>query len=83
MIGVSEQPREEIAVDRGQAMHALVARLYPYCRSLTGDGVRQTCGFENHPLVRNRPELARRKTAVHQNTGSRGQSLHTSSSLYS
>lgn len=26
----------------GQAMHALVAELFPICRSLTGDGVRQT-----------------------------------------
>lgn len=28
--------------DLGQAMHALVARLYPICRSLTGPGVRET-----------------------------------------
>ncbi|GGP12647.1 DUF4910 domain-containing protein [Nonomuraea glycinis] len=26
----------------GEEMHALVARLYPLCRSITGDGVRQT-----------------------------------------
>ena len=26
----------------GAAMHALIARLYPICRSITGDGVRQT-----------------------------------------
>jgi aminopeptidase-like protein len=26
----------------GAAMHALVARLYPICRSITGDGVRET-----------------------------------------
>lgn len=27
---------------RGQQMHALIAELYPICRSITGDGVRQT-----------------------------------------
>src|ERR1700754_1947279 len=26
----------------GQELHALVARLYPLCRSITGDGVRRT-----------------------------------------
>ena len=26
----------------GREMHALVAALYPICRSITGDGVRQT-----------------------------------------
>jgi aminopeptidase-like protein len=29
----------------GQEMHALVSRLYPICRSITGDGVRQTFGI--------------------------------------
>ncbi len=28
--------------DIGERLHALIARLYPICRSLTGDGVRQT-----------------------------------------
>jgi aminopeptidase-like protein len=28
--------------DRGERMHDLVRRLYPLCRSITGDGVRQT-----------------------------------------
>lgn len=28
--------------DPGVAMHALIAELYPICRSITGDGVRQT-----------------------------------------
>jgi GntR family transcriptional regulator len=28
--------------DAGAAMHALVAELYPFCRSITGDGVRAT-----------------------------------------
>ena len=28
--------------DAGAAMHALIARLYPICRSITGDGVRET-----------------------------------------
>ena len=27
---------------RGDDLHALVARLYPICRSITGDGVRET-----------------------------------------
>lgn len=30
------------AVSTGRAMHALVERLYPLCRSITGDGVRRT-----------------------------------------
>lgn len=28
--------------DAGEAMHALVTRLYPICRSITGEGVRET-----------------------------------------
>src|SRR5262245_12631151 len=28
--------------DTGAAMHQLIARLYPICRSITGDGVRAT-----------------------------------------
>ena len=28
--------------ETGAAMHALIARLYPICRSITGDGVRET-----------------------------------------
>ena len=28
--------------DVGRQMHDLMARLYPICRSITGDGVRQT-----------------------------------------
>ncbi len=36
----------------GDKMHALVARLYPICRSITGDGVRDTLGIihEQIPL---------------------------------
>ncbi|HSW19801.1 MAG TPA: DUF4910 domain-containing protein, partial [Ramlibacter sp.] len=30
------------AADAGAAMHALIAELYPICRSITGDGVRAT-----------------------------------------
>lgn len=34
------------AMDRlGAEMHALIARLYPICRSITGDGLRQTLGI--------------------------------------
>jgi aminopeptidase-like protein len=29
-------------MDPGAGMHALIARLYPICRSITGDGVRET-----------------------------------------
>lgn len=29
----------------GAEMHALIARLYPICRSITGDGLRQTLGI--------------------------------------
>ena len=37
----------------GEAMHALVSRLYPVCRSLTGPGVRETLAIvrEQIPLV--------------------------------
>ena len=28
--------------EAGAAMHALIARLYPICRSITGAGVRET-----------------------------------------
>jgi aminopeptidase-like protein len=30
------------ALDAGQALHALMAELFPICRSITGDGVRET-----------------------------------------
>jgi aminopeptidase-like protein len=36
------QPEPLAAADRGAAMHALAAELYPICRSLTGPGVRTT-----------------------------------------
>ncbi len=38
---------------RGDAMHAMVRRLYPICRSITGDGVRETLRIlsEIHPVV--------------------------------
>ena len=28
--------------DPGRVMHAFIARLFPICRSITGDGVRKT-----------------------------------------
>ena len=31
-----------LAIDDGSAMHRFIAELYPICRSITGDGVRQT-----------------------------------------
>lgn len=31
--------------DAGRQMHALIAELYPICRSITGDGVRETLGI--------------------------------------
>lgn len=34
--------KTELNMDDGRAMHDLVAALFPICRSLTGDGVRQT-----------------------------------------
>lgn len=33
------------SADMGERLHAIIARLYPICRSLTGDGVRQTLGI--------------------------------------
>src|SRR6187402_3079657 len=35
-------PPAPAATPRGEAMYALVRELYPICRSITGDGVRQT-----------------------------------------
>ena len=35
-------PAAPLAATSGEEMHALVRRLYPICRSITGDGVRQT-----------------------------------------
>ena len=37
-------------VDDGASMHALVRRLYPICRSITGDGVRQTLRIVDESL---------------------------------
>ena len=31
--------------DAGREMHRLIAELYPICRSITGDGVRETLGI--------------------------------------
>ena len=39
--GTASRPAAEIP-DLGRAMHALIADLYPICRSITGDGFRQT-----------------------------------------
>jgi aminopeptidase-like protein len=41
------------ATEQGPAMHALVRRLYPLCRSITGDGVRRTLEIigESIPLT--------------------------------
>ncbi len=33
---------DNVAADLGAELHALVAELYPICRSITGDGVRET-----------------------------------------
>jgi aminopeptidase-like protein len=49
-LGCSVYPRpvnsfdvaEPIAIERGQVLHNRMAELYPICRSITGDGVRQT-----------------------------------------
>lgn len=40
--GVPETPASFEMANAGQAMHRLMAELYPICRSITGDGVRQT-----------------------------------------
>ena len=37
-----DSPLAQDVAGGGQAMHDLIAELYPICRSLTGDGVRQT-----------------------------------------
>jgi aminopeptidase-like protein len=40
-------------LDPGQAMHELITELYPICRSITGDGLRQTLSIiqKNIPLA--------------------------------
>ena len=45
-------PSAAPAGSSGQAMHDLIARLYPICRSITGNGVRETLGIlaERIPL---------------------------------
>jgi aminopeptidase-like protein len=45
LAGPSESVRQEEAwrgVDFGASLHALIAELYPLCRSITGDGLRAT-----------------------------------------
>jgi len=37
-------PEQLITENIGEDIHALVARIFPICRSITGDGVRQTLG---------------------------------------
>src|SRR5215831_18919198 len=39
---LAESPRSPEARHAGSEAHALIERLYPFCRSLTGDGVRRT-----------------------------------------
>ena len=39
-----------IAADVGAAMHAMIAELHPICRSITGDGVRQTLALINRRI---------------------------------
>jgi aminopeptidase-like protein len=39
---VQGRDRDDAFADCGRRMHALAAELFPICRSLTGDGVRQT-----------------------------------------
>jgi aminopeptidase-like protein len=39
-----------VAADVGAAMHAMIAELYPICRSITGDGVRQTLALINRRI---------------------------------
>ena len=36
---------QPVATERGQAMHQWMAELYPICRSITGDGLRETLGL--------------------------------------
>lgn len=38
------------AADVGQEMHALIAELFPICRSITGDGVRETLRLLRHHI---------------------------------
>jgi aminopeptidase-like protein len=42
VIGTGNRQAPTAAADLGQEMYALIAELYPICRSITGDGIRQT-----------------------------------------
>ena len=48
----SEPGKQDERTARGEEMHALVRRLYPICRSIAGDGVRETLRIlsEIHPI---------------------------------
>ena len=46
--------------DAGQAMHDLVRELYPLCRSITGDGVRETLTIVGRDAAAGRPRGAHR-----------------------
>ncbi|MBD1909877.1 MULTISPECIES: DUF4910 domain-containing protein [unclassified Leptolyngbya] len=52
-LDVSELERQLSSSDVGQALHQLMTRLYPICRSITGNGVRETLSIlqESIPLT--------------------------------
>ena len=51
MIQTIDVPDDQ-RLDVGSAMHEMAAELFPICRSITGEGVRETLGAERHvPIV--------------------------------
>ena len=45
--------------DPGREMYELMERLYPICRSLTGDGVRETLDLIEEQIPLERTEIGR------------------------
>ena len=49
---VTTEVDTEAGTGLGERLHALVAELYPICRSITGDGVRETLARIGHVPIK-------------------------------
>src|SRR5213596_3145222 len=67
------RPKAGSVAEIGQEMHDLIAVLYPICRSITGEGVRQTLGVLRQHIPLETHEVAT-GTAVYDWTIPREQS---------